>query len=79
MDYKWVIDKLVNNKYLEDGPKLDKLECKQLLKCISEKTGKTHILIVNVNIDLHEINYDYILDDSDKNDVLIQEWDNRYL
>ena len=52
MDYKWVIDKLVNNKHLEDGPKLDKLECKQLLKCISEKTGKTHILIVNVNIDL---------------------------
>ena len=79
MDYKWVVDKLVNNKYLEDGPKLDKLECKQLLKCISEKTGKTHLLIVNVNIDLHEINYDYILDDSDKNDVLIQEWDNRYL
>ena len=79
MDYKWVIDKLVNNKHLEDGPKFDKLECKQLLKCISEKTGKTHILIVNVNIDLHEINYDYILDDSDNNDVLIQEWDNRYL
>ena len=79
MDYKWVIDKLVNNKHLEDGPKFDKLECKQLLKCISEKTGKTHILIVNVNIDLHEINYYYILDDSDKNDVLIQEWDNRYL
>ena len=79
MDYKWVIDKLVNNKHLEDGPKFDKLECKQLLKCISEKTGKTHILIVNVNIDLHEINYDYILEDSDKNDVLIQEWDNRYL
>ena len=79
MDYKWVIDKLVNNKHLEDVPKFDKLECKQLLKCISEKTGKTHILIVNVNIDLHEINYDYILDDSDKNDVLIQEWDNRYL
>ena len=74
-----MVDKLVNNKHLEDGPKFDKLECKQLLKCISEKTGKTHILIVNVNIDLHEINYDYILDDSDKNDVLIQEWDNRYL
>ena len=68
-----MIDKLVNNKHLEDGPKFDKLECKQLLKCISEKTGKTHILIVNVNIDLHEINYDYILDESDKNDVLIQE------
>ena len=74
-----MVDKLVNNKHLEDGPKFDKLECKQLLKCISEKTGKTHILIVNVNIDLHEINYDYILDASDKNDVLIQEWDNRYL
>lgn len=38
-----------------------------------------HMLIVNVNIDLHEINYDYVLDESDKNDVLIQEWDNRYL
>ena len=74
-----MIDKLVNNKHLEDGPKFDKLECKQLLKCISEKTGKTYILIVNVNIDLHEINYDYILDESAKNDVLIQEWDNRYL
>lgn len=74
-----MVDKLVNNKHLEGGPKLDKLECKRILKCISEKTGKTHLLIVNVNIDLHEINYDYILDDSDKNDVLIQEWDNRYL
>ena len=79
MDYEWIISKLINNKHLEDGPKHDKLECKQILKCISEKTGKTHILIVNVNIDLHEINYDYILDESDKNDVLIQEWDNRYL
>ena len=79
MDYEWVVDKLVNNNNLEDGPKLDKLECEKLLKHISEKTGKTHLLIVNVNIDLHEINYDYILDDSAKNDVLIQEWDNRYL
>ena len=79
MDYEWIISKLINNKHLEGGPKLDKLECRQLLKCISEKTGKTHLLIVNVNIDLHEINYDYILDESDKNDVLIQEWDNRYL
>ena len=76
MDYEWMVDKLVNNNHLEDGPKLDKLECKKLLKYISEKTD---LLIVNVNIDLHEINYDYILDDSDKNDVLIQEWDNRYL
>ena len=79
MDYEWMVDKLVNNNHLEDGQKLDKLECKQLLKHISEKTGKTHLLIVNVNIDLHEINYDYILDNSAKNDVLIQEWDNRYL
>ena len=74
-----MVDKLVNNKHLEDGQKLDKLECKQILKHITEKTGKMHLLIVNVNIDLHEINYDYILDDSSKNDVLIQEWDNRCL
>ena len=74
-----MVDRLVNNNHLEDSLKLDKLECKQLLKHISEKTSKTHLLIVNVNIDLHEINYDYILDKSDKNDVLIQEWDNRYL
>lgn len=79
MYYEWMVDKLVNNKHLEGGPKLDKLECKKLLNHISEKTSKTHLLIVNVNIDLHEINYDYILDESDKNDVLIQEWDNRYL
>ena len=79
MDYEWIISKLINNKHLEDGPKLDKLECKQILKHITDKTGKMYILIVNVNIDLHEINYDYILDESDKNDVLIQEWDNRYL
>ena len=79
MDYEWMVDKLVNNNHLEDGQKLDNLECKELLKHISEKTGKTYLLIVNVNIDLHEINYDYILDDSAKNDVLIQEWDNRYL
>ena len=79
MDYEWMVDKLVNNNHLEDGQKLDKLECEKLLKHISEKTGKTHLLIVNVNIDLHEINYDYILDENAKNDVLIQEWDNRYL
>ena len=79
MYYEWLISRLINNKHLEDGPKLDKLECKQILKHITEKTGKTYILIVNVNIDLHEINYDYILDESTKNDVLIQEWDNRYL
>ena len=72
MDYEWMVDRLVNNNHLEDGLKLDKLECKQILKHISEKTGKTHLLIVNVNIDLPEINYDYILDDSAKNDVLIQ-------
>ena len=74
-----MVDKLVSNNHLEDGPTHDKLKCKQLLKHISEKTGNTHLLIVNVNIDLYEINYDYILDDSAKNDVLIQEWDNRYL
>lgn len=68
-----MVDRLVNNNHLEDGSKLDKLECKQILKHISEKTDKTHLLIVNINIDLHEINYDYILDDSDKDNVLIQE------
>ena len=65
--------KLVDNEYLEDGPELEKAECEQLLKLISKKTGKTHMLIVNVNIDLHEISYDYILDDNAKNEVVIQE------
>lgn len=37
MDYEWAVDELVNNKHLEDGTKLDKLECKKLLKHISEK------------------------------------------
>ena len=32
-----MVDKLVNNNHLEDGPKLDKLECKRLIKHISEK------------------------------------------
>lgn len=79
MDYEWMASKLVDNEYLEDGPELEKAECEQLLKLISKKTGKTHMLIVNVNIDLHEISYDYILDDNAKNEVVIQEWDNRYL
>ena len=79
MNYEWIVSKLINSGHLEDGPVLDKSECKQILKYISEKTGKTYMLIANVNIDLHEINYDYILDANDKNDVLIQEWDNRYL
>ena len=68
-----MVGKLVDNEYLEDGPELEKAECEQLLKLISEKTGKTHMLIVNVNIDLHEISYDYILDNNAKNEVVIQE------
>jgi hypothetical protein len=28
---------------------------------------------------LREISYDYILDNNTKNEVLMQEWDNRYL
>ena len=79
MNYEWIVSKLINSGHLEDGPALDKSECKQILKHISEKTGKTYMLIANVNIDLHEISYDYILDANDKNDVLIKEWDNRYL
>lgn len=79
MDYEWLVEKLIETEYVEDGPELDKLESERLLKLISEKTGKTHMLIININIDLHEVNYDYILDNNDKNEVVIQEWDNRYL
>ena len=79
MDFEWMANRLINNEYAEDMPELDKEECEKLLKLISEKTGKTHMLIVNVNIETTGICYDYLLDDNDTNTVLINEWDNRYL
>lgn len=79
MDYEWLINRLIDTEYVENGPELDKAECQKLLDKISEISGKYYTLIVNVNIDLREISYDYILDNNTKNEVLMQEWDNRYL
>jgi hypothetical protein len=46
---------------------------------ISKTTGKTYMLIVNINIEQNGFFYDYILDDNNENEVHIEEWDNRYL
>jgi hypothetical protein len=54
-------------------PELDKDECEKILAMIFEKTGKAHMLIVNVNIDFDGICYDYVLDSNDTNKVLINE------
>ena len=79
MDYEWLINRLIDTEYVENGPELDKAECQKLLDKISEISGKCYTLIVNINIELREISYDYILDNNTKNEVLMQEWDNRYL
>lgn len=79
MDYEWLANRLIDNEYAEDMPELDKETCEELLQYIFEKTGKAHMLIVNVNIDFDGVCYDYVLDSNDTNKVLINEWDNRYL
>jgi len=79
MDFEWIANRLINNEYAEDLPELEKEDCEKLLELISKKTGKTHMLIVNVNIDFGSITYDYVLDDNETNKVLVNEWDNRYL
>ena len=80
MENEWLINRLINDEYVEDGPVMEKQEAQTVLKMISEKTGKTYILIININIDFDGITYDYVLDaDANSSKVLIQEWDNRYL
>ncbi len=79
MDYDWLVGKLIRDNYVEDGPDLDKAECQELLDMISKTTGKTYMLIVNINIEQNGFFYDYILDEDNENKVHIEEWDNRYL
>ena len=79
MDLEWIVNRLINNEYAEDMPELSKDDYEKLLRLISSKTGKTHMLIINVNIDSDNTTYDYVLDNNDINKVLINEWDNRYL
>lgn len=69
---------LIRDTYYEDGPNLEKPERMKLLELITAKTGKNHTLIVHVNIEPEAIYYDYALDDANENDVLVEEWDNRF-
>ena len=78
-DYEWLVDRLIDYEHVEEGPELEKQECQEILDLISEKTGKSYLLIVNINIEVDGIYYDYILDKNDTNKVIIEEWDNRYL
>lgn len=79
LDYEWLADQLVKTEYVENGPQLEKDECQKVLDLVSKNTGKAHMLIVNVNIESNSIYYDYLLDESETNEVHIEEWDNRYL
>lgn len=79
MDYEWLVDNLIKTEYIEDGPELGKNECEKVLAKITSKTGRTYMLIVNVNIERNGVYYDYVLAGSDRNEVRIEEWDNRYL
>ena len=76
---EWLASCLIANEHVEDGPELEKGECQQVLDLICAKTGKSWDLIVNINIELNGIFYDYLLDKSDTKKVFIEEWDNRYL
>lgn len=72
-------DQLVKAEYLEDGPQLEADECQKVLEAASALGGKTYMLIVNINIERGGVYYDYMLSESEKNEVHIEEWDNRYL
>ena len=78
-DYEWLADQLMRSEFVENGPQLEKGECQKLLDSILESTGKTYMLIVNVNIERSGVYYDYVLAPDSECGVHIEEWDNRYL
>lgn len=77
--YEWLAGRLVDYEHVEDGPELDKAECQKVLDLINKKTEKNFDLIVNINIELSGVCYDYIIDSSGSGKLFIEEWDNRYL
>jgi len=78
-DLEWLAARLLQEEHVENGPELEKSDCRKVLDLISSKTGNTYMLIVNINIEQDGIYYDYILDKNKVNKVIIEEWDNRYL
>ena len=78
-DLEWLVDKLLREEYVEDGPELEKDEQQQLLDLIAQSTDEPHMLIININIESDGIYYDYLLDKNNENTIVVQEWDNRYL
>jgi len=80
-ELKWLVDGLIRNERVEDGPELEKPECQQILNAVVKKLGCACELIVNINIERNGIFYDYLIDHENikESRVLIEEWDNRYL
>lgn len=72
---EWLAAQLMNSEYVEDTEHITKQEAKEILDYITAQTSKTHLLIVNINIDRNgESIYDLILDNNDKNDAIFSEW-----
>lgn len=65
--------KLLRDEHIEDGPELDKAECNKLLDEISKQSNETYMLIVNINIEMDGIYYDYLLDKNKESKVVISE------
>jgi len=74
--FDWLVDRLIEDEYVEDIGPMSAEEAEELLKLISAKTNKTYTLIIHVNTEVDGIYYDAVLDTDTKNSVLFEEWDN---
>jgi len=74
--FDWLIDRLINDEYVEDIEHLTEEEAKEVLAIISSRTGKTYTLIIHINNEVDGVYYDAVLDTDTKNSVLFEEWDN---
>lgn len=72
-DCEWLACQLIDTEYVENGPQLDKCDCQKMLDDMSESTGKSYLLVVNVNVGSGRVYYDYVLYENDKNEVRIEE------
>ena len=73
---EFLAEMLIRDEYLEDIEHITKEEAERVLELIDERTGKSHLLIINVNNERDGIYYDAVLSDGDKSAVIIEEWNN---
>ena len=73
--FDWLVDRLIEDEYVEDIGPLSEEEAKEVVELISGKTGKTYTLIIHVNNEEDGVFYDAVLDTDNENSVLFEEWD----